>query len=68
MRIPRAKSRTRNQAVINMITPIVTQGENTMKKRRLNPAIKDFLILSAFTLASSYLAIRIFLFMIGVDA
>ena len=39
-----------------------------MKRRKLNPKLQDFLILSAFTLASSYLAIRIFLFMIGVDA
>lgn len=37
-------------------------------KRRINPKLQDFMILSAFTLASMYLAIRIFLFMIGVDA
>lgn len=39
-----------------------------MKRRKLNPKIKDFLILSAFTIAGSYLTLRIFLFIIGVDA
>lgn len=39
-----------------------------MKRRKLNPKIKDFLVLAAFTLAGSYLTIRLFLFVIGVDA
>ncbi len=37
-------------------------------KRRINPKLQDFLVLAAFTLAGSYLALRIFLFIIGVDA
>ena len=39
-----------------------------MKRRKLNPKLQDFMILSAVTLAGSYLTLRIFLFMIGVDA
>lgn len=39
-----------------------------MKRRKLNPKIKDFLVLAAFTIAGSYLTLRIFLFIIGVDA
>lgn len=38
------------------------------KKRRLRPIIKDALILAPVTLMSIYLALRIILFMIGVDA
>jgi len=38
-----------------------------MKRRKLNPKIKDFLVLAAVTIAGSYLTLRIFLFMIGVD-
>ena len=37
------------------------------KKRILNPKIRDFLTLSAFTLVSSYLTIRMLLFIVGID-
>lgn len=37
------------------------------KKRRLRPIIKDALILAPVTLMSVYLAVRIIMFMAGID-
>ena len=38
-----------------------------MKKRRLNPKIKDFIVYACVSMASMYIVIRLLAFMVGID-
>jgi hypothetical protein len=38
-----------------------------MKKRRLNPVIKDIIVYACFSMAGMYIVIRLLAFMVGID-